>query len=77
MAEFGKLFRVSKIASYDPKIKQVYTNRSNNMIKGDWGIKSNLPLGWRVPVININSIDCYERQPLISSAFHSTLILFC
>ncbi|ORX89262.1 hypothetical protein K493DRAFT_234175 [Basidiobolus meristosporus CBS 931.73] len=75
MSSFARLFRTSKLASYDPKINQVYTTFGGFRDIGDWGLKRNLPVTLRTKFIDVQALDTLEHQTPITSAQGSILTL--
>ncbi|KAJ1659004.1 hypothetical protein IWQ61_001852 [Dispira simplex] len=66
---FGKLFRTSRLASYDPQIRQVYTSYGpESRAAGTWGLKRDMPLGLRTKLVHIQALDTKEQQTDFSSA---------
>ncbi|PVZ97664.1 hypothetical protein BB558_006380 [Smittium angustum] len=66
--KFSRLFRNSKVASFDPKINQVYTTFQDSKRVGNWGMKHNLPKAVRTNYIEIKKLDTFEQIPLFKSA---------
>ncbi|KAJ1908301.1 hypothetical protein IWQ60_011699 [Tieghemiomyces parasiticus] len=68
-SSFGKLFRTSRLASYDRRIPQVYTSYgANARATGSWGLKRDMPLGLRTKLVNVHALDTREQQADFSSA---------
>ncbi|KAI8049626.1 mitochondrial ribosomal protein subunit-domain-containing protein [Syncephalis plumigaleata] len=65
---FARLLRTSRLASYDPRIAQVYTTHGSARAKGDWGLKRNLPTAVRTNYITVNALDTAQHQTPFESA---------
>ncbi|PVU93219.1 hypothetical protein BB561_003389 [Smittium simulii] len=66
--KFARLFRQSKVASFDPEIKQAYTTTPEMKKIGDWGLKYTLPQQVRTRYIVLKEMDSFERVPVFNSA---------
>ncbi|KAJ1806867.1 hypothetical protein LPJ56_006324 [Coemansia sp. RSA 2599] len=65
---FGRLYRTSKLASFDREIKQVYATYSNAVVKGDWGLKRKMPPNVGTRLITLDSMDTKEQIMRFDSA---------
>ncbi|RKP10875.1 hypothetical protein THASP1DRAFT_8484, partial [Thamnocephalis sphaerospora] len=65
---FARLLRTSRLATYDPRIPQVYTTFGRHRHVGDWGLKRNLPTTVRTNVITVQALDTAEHQTPFDSA---------
>ena len=59
---FAAILRRSKFASYDPKIRQVYTTFGGDSHRGNYGLKRPLALRTRQPFITAASVDSLHQQ---------------
>ena len=59
---FATLLRRSRFASYDPKIRQVYTTFGGDSHRGNYGLKRPLALRTREPFITVASVDSLQQQ---------------
>lgn len=59
---FATLLRLSKFASYDPAIGQVYTSVGGHAHRGDWGLKRPISLRGRGPKATLQAIDTRYQQ---------------
>ncbi|KAJ1723740.1 hypothetical protein LPJ53_001965 [Coemansia erecta] len=60
-SKFARLFRTSKLASYDREIKQVYATYANKTNKGEWGLKRRMPPRIPTRLATISSLDTKEQ----------------
>ncbi|KAI9591062.1 mitochondrial ribosomal protein subunit-domain-containing protein [Syncephalis fuscata] len=65
---FARLLRTSRLASFDPRIPQVYTTHGRSRASGDWGLKRNLPTAVRTNYITVNALDTPQHQTPFESA---------
>ncbi|KAJ2735806.1 hypothetical protein IW152_001278 [Coemansia sp. BCRC 34962] len=65
---FARLFRTSKLASYDRSIKQVYATYPEAFAQGDWGLKRPVPKKVTTRLVTIESIDSKEQIMQLESA---------
>ncbi|KAJ1937799.1 hypothetical protein FBU59_004648, partial [Linderina macrospora] len=65
---FARLYRTSKLASFDPKIKQVYTTFSEAATHGDWGLKRTMPSKVHTRLVTVGSLDTKEQITTFESA---------
>ncbi|KAJ2878870.1 hypothetical protein IWW38_006227, partial [Coemansia aciculifera] len=65
---FSRLFRTSKLASYDRSIKQVYATYPEAFARGDWGLKRTVPKKVTTRLVTIGSIDSKEQITQLESA---------
>ncbi|KAJ1971063.1 hypothetical protein H4R34_005861, partial [Dimargaris verticillata] len=73
---FGRLFRSSRLASFDPQIKQVYTAHGpDSRAHGVWGLKRDMPVGLRTKLVYLHALDTKEHQTNLSSAQSAVLHL--
>ncbi|KAI8322267.1 hypothetical protein GQ54DRAFT_274786, partial [Martensiomyces pterosporus] len=72
---FAKLYRTSKLASYDPKIKQVYTTFSEAATQGDWGLKRTMPRKVYTRLVTIGSLDTKEQITPFESANQQVMMI--
>ncbi|PVV04833.1 hypothetical protein BB560_000655 [Smittium megazygosporum] len=64
---FATLFRNSKVAAFDPAIKQVYTTPPHLKEKGNWGIKYTLSKKVHTNYVSIEKMDSKERFPVLKN----------
>ncbi|KAJ2707299.1 hypothetical protein FB645_000810 [Coemansia sp. IMI 203386] len=65
---FGRLFRTSKLASFDRGVKQVYATHPDAFVKGDWGLKRKMPPNVYTRLITLDSLDTKEQIVKFDSA---------
>ncbi|KAJ2815759.1 hypothetical protein GGI24_005945 [Coemansia furcata] len=65
---FSRLFRTSKLASYDRSVKQVYATYPEAFTHGDWGLKRSVPKKVTTRLVTIGSIDSKEQITQLESA---------
>ncbi|KAJ2747377.1 hypothetical protein GGI20_000515 [Coemansia sp. BCRC 34301] len=65
---FSRLFRTSKLASYDRSVKQVYATYPDAFARGDWGLKRPVPKKVTTRLVTIGSIDSKEQITQLVSA---------
>ncbi|KAJ2411883.1 hypothetical protein GGI10_004017 [Coemansia sp. RSA 2530] len=65
---FSRLFRTSKLASYDRGIKQVYATYPEAFAQGEWGLKRSVPKKVTTRLVTIGSIDSKEQITQLESA---------
>ncbi|KAJ2065341.1 hypothetical protein GGI17_000393 [Coemansia sp. S146] len=65
---FSRLFRTSKLASYDRSVKQVYATYPEAFAQGDWGLKRSVPKKVTTRLVTIGSIDSKEQITQLESA---------
>ncbi|KAJ2582591.1 hypothetical protein GGH95_001449 [Coemansia sp. RSA 1836] len=65
---FSRLFRTSKLTSYDRSIKQVYATYPDAFSRGDWGLKRSVPKKVTTRLVTIGSIDSKEQITQLESA---------
>ncbi|KAJ2333016.1 hypothetical protein GGH92_008741, partial [Coemansia sp. RSA 2673] len=65
---FSRLFRTSKLASFDRSIKQVYATYPEAIAYGDWGLKRNIPAKVKTRLVTIGSLDTKEQITQLESA---------
>ncbi|KAJ2789757.1 hypothetical protein H4R20_007124, partial [Coemansia guatemalensis] len=58
---FGRLFRTSKLASYDSGIDQVYTTYTRAMRRHEWGLKRSLPRKVMTRIATLKNIETKEQ----------------
>ncbi|KAJ2616933.1 hypothetical protein H4S08_000531 [Coemansia sp. RSA 1365] len=58
---FGRLFRTSKLASYDSGINQVYTTYTRAMRRHEWGLKRTLPRKVMTRLATLKNIETKEQ----------------
>ncbi|KAJ2080676.1 hypothetical protein H4R24_002913 [Coemansia sp. RSA 988] len=58
---FGRLFRTSKLASYDSGIDQVYTTYTRAMRRHEWGLKRTLPRKVMTRIATVKNIETKEQ----------------
>ncbi|KAJ2326697.1 hypothetical protein IWW51_002137 [Coemansia sp. RSA 2702] len=58
---FARLYRTSKLASYDRSIKQIYTTYGRNARNKDWGLKRPMPSKMETMMATIGSLDTKEQ----------------
>ncbi|KAJ1976886.1 hypothetical protein H4R33_006337 [Dimargaris cristalligena] len=73
-SSFGKLYRTSRLASFDPKIRQVYTAfGAESRAEGAWGLKRDMPPALRTKLVHIQALDSREQQTRFESAQSNVL----
>ncbi|KAJ1962492.1 hypothetical protein GGI12_002622 [Dipsacomyces acuminosporus] len=72
---FGRLYRTSKLASYDPKVKQVYTTFSDAATQGDWGLKRTMPRKVYTRLVTIGALDTKEQITPFESANRQVMMV--
>ncbi|KAJ1898934.1 hypothetical protein LPJ66_002434 [Kickxella alabastrina] len=65
---FARLYRTSKLASYDRGIKQVYATYAEAAVKGDWGLKRKMPPKISTRLMTVDSLDTKEQITQFESA---------
>ncbi|KAI9504951.1 hypothetical protein BX070DRAFT_179605, partial [Coemansia spiralis] len=58
---FARLFRKSKLASFDRNIKQVYTTYPEVAAQGEWGLKRAMPCKVTTRLATIDQLDSKEQ----------------
>ncbi|CAG8522158.1 7688_t:CDS:1 [Dentiscutata heterogama] len=71
---FAELLHRSRLATFDPSLPQVYTSCGRYKIRGEWGLKRNLPPFLRTNFITVNALDTIEHQTPYKSA--QTMVKF-
>ncbi|KAJ2841351.1 hypothetical protein J3B02_005918, partial [Coemansia erecta] len=72
---FGRLYRTSKLASFDRGIKQVYATYPDAFVKGDWGFKRKMPPKVYTRLITLDSLDTKEQIVKFDSANQQYMIM--
>ncbi|KAJ2548189.1 hypothetical protein J3B01_001732 [Coemansia erecta] len=58
---FARLYRTSKLASYDRSIKQIYTTTGIKAKAKDWGLKRPMPKNMKTRLASIDELDTREQ----------------
>ncbi|KAJ2161893.1 hypothetical protein GGF46_001084 [Coemansia sp. RSA 552] len=65
---FGRLYRTSKLASYDRSIKQIYTTYKSSLGRKEWGLKRRLPKKVGTQLVVLKSAETREQMVDFESA---------
>ncbi|KAJ2720602.1 hypothetical protein GGI07_004519 [Coemansia sp. Benny D115] len=65
---FARLYRTSKLASFDSKIKQVYATYAEASAQGEWGLKRRIPVNIKSRLMTIGTLDTKEQITQLEDA---------